>query len=209
MKALVLHQPWASLIALGVKTIETRPKPPNGPMRPAGVQGLPGRSIERGERIAIVAGKSPAGLLSMADDEEAGWAIANMGERFGTYYCTRTFELDDTASESCMPLTLPTGVVVCTIAGDDALAMVDERGWLVDADTPDRVISLGWSWDEASIIGPSGDDVDIADQIPYGNFAAGRWGWLLADLVVTPEPIPCVGRQGMFDLPAEITEALS
>lgn len=56
MKAIVVRQPWATLIALGVKTIETRPAPPNGPMRPDGVRGLPGCTLERGERIAIVAG---------------------------------------------------------------------------------------------------------------------------------------------------------
>lgn len=48
MKALVVRQPWATLIALGIKTVETRPWPPNGPMRPDGVRGLPGLAVERG-----------------------------------------------------------------------------------------------------------------------------------------------------------------
>ena len=58
MRALVVRQPRATLIALRQKTIETRPAPPSGPMRPDGVRGLPGCSLERGERIAIVAGAS-------------------------------------------------------------------------------------------------------------------------------------------------------
>jgi len=55
MKAIVVRQPWATLIALGIKTIETRPGPPNGPMRPDGVRGLPGLALERGERRARIA----------------------------------------------------------------------------------------------------------------------------------------------------------
>lgn len=53
MKVLTIRQPWASLIVAGIKTIETRPAPPNGPMRPPGVRGLPGLPIEPGERIGI------------------------------------------------------------------------------------------------------------------------------------------------------------
>ena len=44
MRALTLHQPWATLIALGIKTIETRSWPP-----PAGMLG---------QTIAIHAGRT-------------------------------------------------------------------------------------------------------------------------------------------------------
>ena len=54
MKALTLHQPWASLIARGVKTIETRSWRP------------PGSLI--GERIAIHAGKQVVGLRFLNGD---------------------------------------------------------------------------------------------------------------------------------------------
>ena len=58
MKAITVRQPWASLIVAGIKTLETRPSPPNGPMRPDGVRGLPGLRVEPGDRIAIHAGAS-------------------------------------------------------------------------------------------------------------------------------------------------------
>ena len=49
MKAITLHQPWASLVAVGAKTVETRSwKPPC-----------------IGERIAIQAGKNVASLGSL------------------------------------------------------------------------------------------------------------------------------------------------
>ena len=70
MKAITVRQPWASMIAAGVKTIETRPAPPNGPMRPGGVRGLPGHRIDRGERIAIHA-------ASDHTDLDRVWAAAD------------------------------------------------------------------------------------------------------------------------------------
>ena len=57
MKAITLHQPWASLIAHGVKTIETRSWAPSGIL---------------GERMAIHAGKRVERSL----DPETGRAIA-------------------------------------------------------------------------------------------------------------------------------------
>ena len=32
----------------------------------------------------------------------------------------------------------------------------------------------------------------------------GQWGWQLLDVVALPEPIPCKGRQGLWEVPAEI-----
>ena len=67
MKALTLHQPWASLIACGLKTIETRDWPP------------PRRLI--GQRIAIHAGRKrevsgnlhPESLRAVLDLFGNGW----------------------------------------------------------------------------------------------------------------------------------------
>ncbi len=67
MKALTLHQPWASLIAHGVKSIETRDWPP------------PRRLI--GQRIAIHAGRKrevsgnlhPESLRAVLDLYGVGW----------------------------------------------------------------------------------------------------------------------------------------
>ena len=41
-----------------------------------------------------------------------------------------------------------------------------------------------------------------------GDYSAGRYGWILEELRRLPEPIPCVGRQGFFDLPDRIVAAL-
>ena len=72
MKALTLHQPWASLIAEGPKTVETRSW-----SAPAWVIG---------QRIAIHAGKRQIRISNEYDQamirlkSGASWSIPGMGE---------------------------------------------------------------------------------------------------------------------------------
>lgn len=35
----------------------------------------------------------------------------------------------------------------------------------------------------------------------YGNYDAGRYGWLLTDVRALPEPVPYKGAQGFFNVP--------
>lgn len=37
-------------------------------------------------------------------------------------------------------------------------------------------------------------------EIEFGDFSVGRWAWMLADIVRLPEPVPCLGRQGWFNV---------
>lgn len=193
MKAIVVRQPWASLIALGHKTIETRPGPPNGPMRPEGVRGLPGCRIEQGERIAIVAGASKAGV------DEAGmepWEPLMSAD--GSW----------TLAE---PIAL--GAVVSTVAVADAVQVMQSgsaRGrsylWHAPDDGP-MAHQQGGLWLIGSGPVNQGRPTLVAEEEPLGDFTPGRWGWLLTDIHRT-EPIPCKGRQGVFELPADVAERL-
>ena len=216
MKALVVRQPWATLIALGVKSIETRPWPPNGPMRPDGGRGLPGCTLERGERIAIVAGAAP--------DYEAASTLDDHLHLVGlcaTDWQGRTFTPRangfDTRSGAL-------GAVVCTVVVDDALPIIDveevwtlpdEGLWLVDTthmlgDPPlpgsgPRLLSKHVTEDGRKRVQAF---TEFAAQWPLGDFTPGRWGWMLTD----PEPcdpVPCKGRQGVFVLPADVAEVLT
>jgi len=36
-------------------------------------------------------------------------------------------------------------------------------------------------------------------ETAYGDFAAGRFGWVLADVVPLPDPIPARGQQGLWE----------
>jgi hypothetical protein len=39
----------------------------------------------------------------------------------------------------------------------------------------------------------------VEDQRPYGDFAVGRWAWLLADIKPVDPPVPAKGKQGLWE----------
>jgi hypothetical protein len=41
-------------------------------------------------------------------------------------------------------------------------------------------------------------------DVNFGDFTPGRFAWRLENLRVLPEPIPMVGRQGLFNVPADV-----
>lgn len=48
---------------------------------------------------------------------------------------------------------------------------------------------------------------DQSDQLPFGDFTPGRWGWMLTDPRPC-DPVPCKGRQGVFALPDDVAGAI-
>jgi hypothetical protein len=194
MKALTLKQPYASLVVLGIKEWETRPAPFNGNMRPAGVRGLPGLCIDRGERIAI-------------------HAAASMPIRKGTRRKPSTLTVGDYEVERdgaglllrgpiAWPYRLPVGAIVGYATVAEVLPIVawrDHRAHIRHID------------DELWVAEPAeGQTVDpgltetvqsagiITDQLPYGYWTPGRW----ASRLVDPEPcdpIPAKGKQGVWE----------
>jgi hypothetical protein len=40
-----------------------------------------------------------------------------------------------------------------------------------------------------------------------GDFGLGRFGWILEDVRAMPDPIPAVGRRGLWDVPEEVLRA--
>lgn len=230
MKAIVVKQPYAALIVAGVKTIETRPSPPNGPMRPDGVRGLPGLAIEPGERIAVCAAKEAPGWVRLGppgQTEGPGvwdvcqatgiqspyeWGSATLAP--GDWYC---YERPATPGRVDEVTPLPLGAVIGTAVVSDAVPMVDpdrplrdheKRAKLMDCphegDLPHQ---LGGWWLFGQSVN-SGMPTRVADQSLLGEFAPGRWGWMLTD----PQPcgpIPVVGKQGVFRLPDDVAAQLS
>lgn len=45
-------------------------------------------------------------------------------------------------------------------------------------------------------------------QRALGEFTDGRWGWELSGPQPLTSPVPCKGRQGVFRLPPEVSEAV-
>lgn len=131
MRAISLWQPWATAIAIGLKSIETR-----------------GWQISYRGPIAIHAAKRwGPDQRSFAEVEQ--WA-------------------------GRLPENLPLGVIVATATITDCKPVERLRE------------SIG------------------AIERNYGNYDDGRFGWLLADVVALPRPIPFRGAQGIFNVPDEL-----
>ena len=162
MKALTIRQPWASLIASGVKTIETRSW----------------RTSYRGP-LAIHAGKHNPGGGSVGD-----WH----------YGSQRLWWTADPAFKTGDPFrSLPLGAVVATCTLADVVPI---QSW------PEMQMGCEsgiWVDGAAGIINWFTRPERIDDQLPFGDFAPGRFAWLLTDIEPLPEPVPAKGRQGLWE----------
>lgn len=45
-------------------------------------------------------------------------------------------------------------------------------------------------------------------ELSFGDYSAGRYGWLLSDPILFKTPIPCKGSLSIWNLPAELEEAV-
>lgn len=169
MKAITVRQPWAQLIAIGVKTIETR----SWPTKHRGV-------------IAIHAGKADYTSYLQGDDVRCNgiqWDPSWPGPLFlprGMVVATANLidciPMESLDADAPMPddRSLECGHVLYILPGGDRLL------------TTDRFVA------------PT-VDIDVSDQIPYGHFEQGRWAWLLDDIKPLDEPVPARGMQGLWN----------
>jgi len=190
MKALTLWQPWAQLVALGVKTIETRSwRPPTSLI---------------GERIAVHASarrvptrmaKLPEGVMGdwwVVDDDDNGISLLDHRDGHGTIY-----DLHD----------LPLGVIVATctlvdavpiLAADDGLE-VAWQSHVAPTRNDGRLKVWSGPGPYNDITGqPTWNLDDVEAQRPFGDYTPGRWAWLLADIAPLAVPVPAKGRQGLW-----------
>ena len=49
---------------------------------------------------------------------------------------------------------------------------------------------------------------DLSHQLPFGFWEPGRWAIQFADAGILDEPIPCRGRQGVWRIPADVSERI-
>ena len=163
MKALTIHQPFASLVAIGVKHIATHSFKTNyrGP-------------------IAIHAGKAKPPVMSLVGNFQSYLNVIDGG------YMAR-----DVTGQPMRPFPLPLGAVVATANLVDCVPIVDR--WS-EEDDGGRCLMIG---DDGRLV-----DIlrlgDVSDQLPYGDFAPGMWGWLLED-VTAIDPVSAKGRQGLWN----------
>lgn len=144
MKAICLWQPWASLVAIGAKKVETRGW----------------KTSYTGELAIIATAWTPRVALDLARTEPFASAF-------------RAAEMS--------PSALPSGAVVC---------VVEVHGY------EPTDLHLRYLQGQLS--------ADGAREIAFGDYADGRWAWLLRNARALPHPLPCKGRQGIFDLPTDV-----
>lgn len=179
MKALTVRQPWASLIAAGVKSIETRSW----------------STAHRGPLAIHAAVRDPnkpslGGTWTIGD-----WFVVSQCE---PYY----WELRQAARR----LSLPLGMVVATCELVDVVPIIafedgPPEGSCVTV-MPSGIVK-GWFEQPGSTV------IAAYDEAAFGDYTPGRYAWILDNVVAIDEPIPARGRQGLWEwTPPRSGEAL-
>lgn len=176
VRALTLKQPYASLVALGVKTIIDQAKP-------TGYRG----------RLLIHAGKarpdfSPLRIREACYAHAVGVWEQRPNEPGGVLICVDQSTIDFGAVVASAQLV----DVVPIVDSPSAHNCVDVRVGHPEAGLALRA-DLG---DEGDYTGER--VTDITDQRPFGDFAAGRWALILDDVQATTERCPrCWGDRDL------------
>lgn len=163
MKALSLHQPWASLMAWGLKALETRSFRLN-------YRGI----------VAIHASKTfpPMAQALVRTEAFQGPLRAALHAYF--------------PGEPVLPGDLPTGAIV-------AVGRLTAT-WpiITNPDDPQAVPALQ--------VGKGFEPIPD-EELPFGDYSAGRFAWKFEDVVRLGNPIPAKGSLGLWDwLPGHVAE---
>jgi hypothetical protein len=147
MKAISLWQPWASLVATGAKTIETRSWPTKyrGPLAIHAAKRCDDETLYQLSMWHVQGGLAPlvGKPLDVYGKTWAGIELVN----------------------------LPFGAII-GVAN------------LVDCVRTDNMTMA-----------------DIAGQLPFGDFSLGRYAWIFKEFCPLDKPIPCKGKQGLWNVP--------
>lgn len=174
MKAISLHQPYASLVVHGKKTIETRSRP----------------TIHRG-KLAIQATKRWTVALwpSFSQRSEC------LGEPFRSAL-ESIFGAPSLGHKN--PFGLPLGAIVGTVDVVDCQEIEALTPCRFASDDSVRTIMRTNS---RMVVR---ERVLSDDERAFGHYAAGRYAIVLENPVAFATPIPWVGRQAMFEVPDDI-----
>lgn len=170
MKALSLDQPYASLLVMGIKQIETRGW----------------NSKHRGELAIHATARGPqvkhVGDYRIVPVVEGGkWAPAMRND----------------AARGDIRTPLPCGAVVGTVYVHDVIPIVEIVKLGADEDVPEIAMVVqpdGSLWHK---VGPSA--AEFSDQLPYGDFSHGRFAHMYARPYRFESPIPASGRQRIWN----------
>lgn len=151
MNAISLWQPWASAIAVGLKTIETRSWAP------------PTAAI--GQPLAICSAKAQTVFMNNERLHLRDWWIAHVRYNPDHHIPFHRAGMDNWVD-------LPFGKVVATA-----------RLYAVCSTSED----------------PPPDGVSLNTDAAWGDFSPGRFAWFLDNITPLEQPVPVIGRQGIFN----------
>lgn len=213
MKAITLWQPWASLIAVGAKTIETRGRQTHyrGPLaihaatRRPGLMHLP--PLERRRRAEE---PPPTWLVVDTITDPAYTGPRPQGSRVPKRAQAPTLFFPSTgphgrphvpgthAIEQGTAVYLPLGAVVATCELVDVVPTDTMEGFarIGDHDCDDPSC---WLDEHEPPCDYGGRRWDLAENRPLGDFTPGRFAWLLADVEPVDPPVPASGRQWLWE----------
>lgn len=176
MKALSLHEPWASLVKEGRKTIETRSW----------------QTRYRGP-LAIHASQT---LKSV---EYLGWMEEHQGEpepALEPFADRLTFAHSDRGLVTVADHPFALGAVVATCELVDVVPIITNPAGALPVD---RFVYCDGDWLQVHD-GPLDSAPRYSDtEHLYGDYREGRYAWLL-DNITPIDPMPAKGRQGLFEV---------
>lgn len=174
MKALTLTQPWATLVALGAKRIETRSWSTKyrGPLL-----------IHAAAGLGPVGGKR--GLRELIEQQPFNAALCDVGSNG---------MIDWWGKDIVDVLPLGAIVAVCNLVECDE---TDPDVWpgpgryvYGNRNNPDFRFDLDW---------PVGEP-----ERSFGDYSPGRYMWFLTNIRALPEPMPARGALGLWDYTGEL-----
>jgi hypothetical protein len=163
MRCLTLTQPWASLVAIGAKKIETRSWPTNyrGPLAIHAAKGFPRWARETCLDSPFIQALHRANYLS----------DPRLNRR-----------RENAAKWDSIPLS--SVLATCTLV--DCVQM--HEFWYRQGDPP--ALGLGKYTQMLA---------DNPNEREFGDYADGRWAWILADVECFEQPVPAKGALGLWE----------
>lgn len=185
MKCISLWQPWATLMAIGAKRIETRSWP----------------TSHRGPLAIHAAKKRPSEIPGLLDAIRADWPHWSEALRRDGCVLDEERKLIGLGG-------LPYGAIVAVVHLDDCFGthrlrrMTENRGEELDQSIARTLRFAGNS--EAAIADALRPGPLTPAELAFGDYRDGRYGWCTSRAVWLPEAIPFRGAQGLFEIPDDL-----
>ena len=187
IKALTLYQPWAQLVSLGVKTIETRSW----------------STRYRGPLAIHASVRTPLKRQWFLGDYYIGRKWVPLRDAHGLSFVLyhRSTDYDKFEEELCF------GAIVAIAELVDVVPIVPWHGahnssvYVCDLTDFGKPLSL-WYAPTGTDLRYSGNAKEISDQLPYGDFTPGRFAWILENVRLI-DPLPAKGKQGLWEFEME------